>query len=101
MGNADLPKPNYLLNTSPDKWQAVWKVHQFAKDEAEHLQQALARDMGADPAATDCARVLRLPGFSNHKYNQPFQVTVQAYSVDTYGWSAFPIVPTRAKHRQK
>lgn len=28
----------------------------------------LAASTGADPAATDVARVLRLPGFRNHKY---------------------------------
>src|SRR5579863_4419801 len=58
---ADMPKPNYLINSSPDKWQVIWKVEGFAKTEAEDLQRGLARDTGADPAATDCARVLRLP----------------------------------------
>src|SRR5512133_103672 len=53
----DMPKPNYLLNSSPDKWQVVWKVQGFGKDEAEGLQRSLVRDTGADPAATDCARV--------------------------------------------
>jgi hypothetical protein len=59
----DLPKPNYLVNSSPDKWQVVWKVEGFVKEEAESLQQALVRETGADPAATDSSRVLRLPGF--------------------------------------
>jgi len=34
----DLPKPNYLVNSSPDKWQVVWKVEGFVKEEAEALQ---------------------------------------------------------------
>jgi len=25
----DVPQPNYLLNTSPDHWQVVWKVEGF------------------------------------------------------------------------
>src|SRR5689334_21185961 len=58
----DLPKPNYLVNSSPDKWQILWKVEGFAKDQSEELQRGLVRECGADPAATDCARVLRLPG---------------------------------------
>jgi hypothetical protein len=70
----DLPKPNYVLNTSPGKYQVVWKAEGFTKDQAENLQRGLARETGADPAATDCARVLRLPGFYNHKYQQPHYV---------------------------
>src|SRR5580704_8415992 len=45
----DLPQPNYLLNSSPNKWQVVWKVEGFAKDQAENLQRGLARETGADP----------------------------------------------------
>jgi hypothetical protein len=59
----DLPRPNYLDNSSPDKWQVVWKAAGFGKEEAEALQRGLVRETGADPAATGCARVLRLPGF--------------------------------------
>src|SRR2546425_9204396 len=52
----DLPRPSYVVNTSPGKWQVIWRVEGFAKDEAEQLQRALARETGADPAATDCTR---------------------------------------------
>src|SRR5690348_14889109 len=68
LAREDLPKPNYIVNSSPNKWQVIWKVQEFSKDQAEGLQRGLARDCGADPAATDCARVLRLPGFYNYKY---------------------------------
>jgi hypothetical protein len=73
----DLPAPSFVLNTSPDKWQVTWRVGGFAKDQAEQLQRALARETGADPAATDCSRVLRLPGFYNHKYSRPHLVRVE------------------------
>ena len=86
----DIPNPNYLLSSSPGKWQVVWKVQGFGKDEAEQLQRALARDTGADPAATDCARVLRLPGFHNHKYDTPHQVTVTFRTEKVYGAENFP-----------
>jgi len=68
------------VNTSPGKWQVSWRVEGFAKDEAEDLQRALARETGADPAATDCARVLRLPGFYNHKYDRPYLVRVEPHT---------------------
>jgi hypothetical protein len=98
LAREDLPKPNYLLNTSPDHWQVVWKVQGFSKDQAEHLQQALVRDVGADPAATDCARVLRLPGFRNHKYDDPFWVASQTHAEETYRPEHFPSLPVQERH---
>ena len=59
----DTPEPNRVLDTSPGKLQVVWRVERFTLDEAESLQRRLAGEFGADPAATDAARVLRLPGF--------------------------------------
>jgi len=53
----DLPTPSYVVNTSPGKWQVSWRVEGFAKDEAEDLQRALARETGADrplPIALAC-----------------------------------------------
>jgi RepB DNA-primase from phage plasmid len=72
----ELPRPTYRMSSSPGKWQVVWKVEGFAPEQAERLQQWMAKDTGADPAATDSARVLRLPGFYNHKYEKPHFVSV-------------------------
>ena len=80
----DTPDPNRVLNTSPGKLQVVWKVERFTLDEAESLQRRLAGEFGADPAATDAARVLRLPGFLNHKYEPPHAVGVRAVSERTH-----------------
>ena len=96
----DIPRPNFVVSTSPDKWQIVWKVEGFAKDDAERLQQYLARDTGADIAATDCSRVLRLPGFLNHKYKEPHLVTYEERSGETYRASQFPIVPKDIRRYQ-
>ena len=89
----DLPQPNYLLSSSPGKWQVVWKVEGFGKEQAEELQRGLARETGADPAATDCSRVLRLPGFYNHKYARKHLIAVQALSKEVYGPDRFPKFP--------
>jgi hypothetical protein len=73
--NSDLvPRPNYVLKTSPEKFQVVWKVKGMTIEEAEALNQAMVREFGADPAATDSTRVLRLPGFANKKYEKDFYV---------------------------
>src|SRR6267143_755180 len=76
----DLPAPNYLVSTSPDKWQVIWKVEGFERAAAEELEKGLVRSTGADPSVVDVARVLRLPGFYNHKYRHPFLVTAEARS---------------------
>ncbi len=72
-----LPRPNYVLNTSIGKHQVVWNVEGFAVEEAESLQRAMACKHGADRAATDVTRVLRIPGFSNRKYDPPYRVIAQ------------------------
>lgn len=86
----DVPRPNYIINSSPDKWQVVWKVAGFGKQQAEQLQRGLARECGADPAATDCARVLRLPGFYNHKYAEPFLIHARALAANSSRPDEFP-----------
>jgi hypothetical protein len=89
----DLPVPNYLVSTSPDKWQVIWKVEGFEKAAVEELEKGLVRSTGADPCVVDVARVLRLPGFYNHKYRPAYLVTAQARSDSIRGPDHFPKLP--------
>jgi RepB DNA-primase N-terminal domain len=89
----DLPVPNYLVSTSPDKWQVIWKVEGFEKAAAEELEKGLVRSTGADPCVVDVARVLRLPGFYNHKYRPAYLVTAQGRSDAIRGPDHFPKLP--------
>jgi hypothetical protein len=90
--NSDLvPRPNYVLNTSPDKFQIVWKVERMTIEEAEGLNQAMVREFDGDPAATDSTRVLRLPGFANKKYQADFYVEVRTESTQTYDLRDFKL----------
>jgi len=92
MENSGLvPKPNYVLETSPEKYQVVWKVEGIGQEQAEVLQRAMVREFGGDPAATDSTRVLRLPGFANKKYNQDFYVQATVKSTGTYQLRDFKI----------
>jgi hypothetical protein len=86
----DVPEPNYLINSSPDKWQVIWKIAGCDKGEAEGIERGLVADTGADPAAIDVARVLRLPGFYNHKYPRPHMVVVENRSNQISGPEHFP-----------
>jgi hypothetical protein len=86
-----IPKPNYVLNTSPGKYQTLWKVQDFSIGQAESLQRIMAADFGADQAVVDAARVLRIPGFYNKKYEERHQVTAKRLSDETYRPAHFRI----------
>jgi hypothetical protein len=79
-----VPEPNYVLETSPEKFQVVWKVEGIAQDQAEAIQRAMVREFGGDPAATDSTRVLRLPGFVNRKYEAEHVVKAHEGASQTY-----------------
>jgi RepB DNA-primase from phage plasmid len=79
-----VPAPNYVLNTSPDKYQVIWRVEDIDLAQAESLLHAIAREFDGDQAATDAARVLRVPGFMNKKYDQDFLVSAQQHSDRIY-----------------
>jgi hypothetical protein len=105
--NPAMPHPNYVLQTSPDKYQVVWRVEDIPQNQAEELLRGLARRFGGDPAATDATRVFRLPGFNNKKYEQNFPVTLAAGTLPelVYRRSDFKIesVPPepRSEHRRR
>src|SRR5882762_5423873 len=61
----DVPMPNFVLNTSPQKYQVVWRIEGVNQQQAETLLHSMANHFAADLAATDATRALRLPGFAN------------------------------------
>jgi hypothetical protein len=76
----DLPPPNHLIETSPGHWQAIWRAEGFDVGDAEALMRGMVRDLGADPAATDASRVLRMPGYLNHKRDAAFLIRTSELS---------------------
>jgi RepB DNA-primase from phage plasmid len=92
MGNSGLvPRPNYALETSPEKYQVVWRVEGIAQEQAETLQRAMVREFGGDPAATDSTRVLRLPNFVNRKYESKHLVKAYAEATEIYHLEDFRV----------
>jgi hypothetical protein len=89
--DSHVPQPSYVSNTSPGKFQTVWKVQGFTLEQAEALQRSMAATFGADRNVVDVARVLRLPGFYNKKYEQPHQVTAERLSTEVFGPSDFQL----------
>jgi len=92
LNDSRMPNPHHVLETSPGRHQIIWQVEHFDKTQAEEVLRNLAAAHGADPAATDCSRVLRLPGFRNCKYEQPHYVRdVHGAPAQTvYGPEDFP-----------
>jgi RepB DNA-primase from phage plasmid len=86
-----VPLPNYVVSTSPGKFQVVWRVENIAQDQAEALLRAMARKFGGDPAATDSTRVLRIPGFQNKKYDEEFVVKAEQQSERIHGLLDFKL----------
>jgi hypothetical protein len=93
----EVPKPNFVLDTSPGKHQVVWKIEGATPQEAEDLQQRMAHEFGADIAATDASRVLRLPGFFNRKYDADCLVRATKQSDKTYNLRDFKVASGLAK----
>jgi RepB DNA-primase from phage plasmid len=89
--SSEVPAPNFVFDTSPGKHQVVWKVSGFSQDEAESLLHNLASEFGGDLAATDATRVLRLPGFPNHKLPEEFIVQARQESDAVYTLGDFTI----------
>mgnify|MGYP001240626234 CR=1 FL=1 len=95
-----LPQPNYVLDTSPSKHQVIWKVEGFTLEQAEAMLRTMAREFGGDPAATDAARVLRLPGLHNKKFREPVSVNGSRLSDAVHGsigFANFADVPGRER----
>jgi hypothetical protein len=77
-----VPVPSTILSTSPGKYQALWRVEGFDFDRQENTLKSLVVAFGGDSACTDRNRVLRVPGFSNRKYDPAHPVSVE-YPSDT------------------
>jgi hypothetical protein len=89
--SGNVPPPNVALDTSPGKHQVVWRVEGFDTNQAETLLRALASQYGGDPAVTDVSRLLRLPGFTNRKYNDAFVVRVHHETEAVYHLQNFHV----------
>jgi hypothetical protein len=94
----DLPRPSYVLHSSPNRGRVLWRAAGVTATRAERLQKLLARELLTDSAATPVSQMTRLPGFLNHKYRPPHLVTVEYRCVDrVYAPADFPTsyVPER------
>jgi hypothetical protein len=107
-----LPPSIIVTSSEPTKLHLYWLLNEAAAKENEavgQLNRILARDYGADKAATDIARILRAPGFKHMKYRHLDQTPIVTASYNNHVYSlaevqaAFPPTqptPTQYQTRQ-
>lgn len=64
-------QPHIVVESSPARWHAYWKVNHCPLDDFKNRQQALAKRFGGDILVCDLPRVMRVPGFFHWKA-EPF-----------------------------
>lgn len=74
--------PHICVATSPGRLHAYWLVTDCPVTQFRAVQSALARRFKSDTAVTDAARVMRLPGSINWKYDEPFLAHVMFERAD-------------------
>ena len=76
-------QPRLVVRSSPGKAHCYWPLRSpLSLDLLERANRRLAEHLGADPRATDAARILRVPGTVNHKYDPPPRVSITHVSWD-------------------
>ena len=79
---SDLPPPSYVVYTSPARAHVLWRARDFDAVAVERMQKQLAADLAGDLAATSVTQLMRLPGFRNNKYDEPYVVWVDYRDIE-------------------
>ena len=68
------PPPSLTVESSPGRYHHTWNVEpldNLGRARAEGINRLLVARYGGDPAASDCSRILRIPGYANMKRAVP------------------------------
>jgi len=71
-----VPQPTVVTESSVGKFHVIWSVEDMLPEHGESLLKSISSEFGGDTNAIDLARVLRVPGFKNHKYPDKPEVEV-------------------------
>lgn len=88
------PPPNVVIRSSPERYQALWKLDQnVAPEIAEDYSKRIAykyNQNGADPSGWDLTQLLRVPFTKNFKYeDEPLVIVLPDINNDLIPVSAF------------
>jgi hypothetical protein len=70
-GKWQVAPPSVLWESSPGRFQGLWRVDELTPNEAAEQSRSLAYRLGADKGGWDLTQVLRIPGTKNYKYSPP------------------------------
>jgi AAA domain-containing protein len=91
---AELDPPPSAIVDSGGGYHCYWLLDKpfplstpDARARAVKIQAAWVRLMGSDPASKDLARVLRVPGTKNYKYDPPRNVVLNELNERRYKWA--------------
>ena len=91
--------PSIVVESSPGKFHYYWLTDTEDSTTWERVQDGIVQIYDTDPGAKDLARVLRLPGTTNHKYSPPVECKTRVDIGTVYKWDdilkAFPPVPEK------
>ena len=73
--------PHCIVESSPGRWHAYWRVSNCPLDRFKPLQQALAARFDGDREVCGLPGVMRLPGF-DHRKGEPFTTHVVTLDAD-------------------
>jgi hypothetical protein len=106
-----IPPSIIVTSSEPTKLHLYWQLNEAdaqEKDAVGQLNRLLAYDYGADKAATDISRILRLPGFKHMKYRHLGQTPIvtavynsHIYSLAEVQASFPPTEPTPIQHQTR
>jgi len=95
---AKLPEPSMIVATGGGV-QSYWRFDEPCRELTWWVerQRDLRALLGSDPQVNNAERVLRLPGFLNHKYNPPVRAEiVEADPRRRYDWcDLIALIPAR------
>ena len=99
--SGDIPTPNFVLDTSPEKHQVIWRVEGLDQDQAESLLRSLATAVSGRHCRDGHIPCAPRPGFANRKYNEQFlvraiQETDQIYHLRDF--AAYEDSPDAPRH---
>jgi hypothetical protein len=93
-----LVKPSIVVQSSPDRYQALWVLKDVDPDDAEDLSRRIAyrhEDQGADRSGWDLTQLLRVPYTYNYKYDAPVVSVIHAtraeYNIEDF--DEYPATP--------
>ena len=68
--------PQFITETSPEHYHALWRVKDCPIDQYSAIQKALAKKLGSDQNVSDVTRAMRLAGTINRKHSKPHLVRI-------------------------